>query len=345
MFKKIIGLLLVVLFFMSIGSGFVFADDDKVVIGLSIDNLRLERWPKDRDAIVAAAEKLGAEVLVQSANSDDSLQFSQCQNLLTQGIDVLIVIPHNGRVMGSIVEEAHEVGVPVIAYERLLMDCDLDYSISFDNRLIGELQAKTLVERKPYGNYVMMGGSPTDNNALIYRAAHEEVLQPFVDSGDIKIVNDEWAKDWLPQEGMKIVENALTANDNDITAVIASNDSTAQGAIQALEAQGLAEEVLVSGQDADVISCQLIAEGKQTMTVYKPMKKLGTEAAILAFCLAKGLDVSPNAYINNDYKDVPAQMIEPIAVTQENIYDVIIKDGWFTVEEVYKNVPKDQWPE
>jgi len=345
MFKKCIVLLLIVLLLGSIISVFAFAKDGKVVIGLSVDNLRLERWPKDKDAIVSAAEKLGATVLVQSANSDDALQFSQCQNLLTQGIDVLIVIPHNGRVMGSIVKEAHESNVPVIAYERLLMDCDLDYSISFDNRKIGELQAQTLVDIKPYGNYVVMGGSPTDNNALIYRDAHMAILKPYVDKGDIHIVNNEWAKDWLPQEGMRIVENALTANDNDITAVVASNDSTAQGAIEALEAQGLAGKVLVSGQDADLRSCQLVAEGKQTMTVYKPMKLLGTEAAILAFCLAKGIDVHPNGYLNNDYKDVPAKLVEPIAVTKENIFDVIIGDGWFTVEQVYKNVPKDQWPQ
>jgi D-xylose transport system substrate-binding protein len=338
----IISTLVAVLLFL--GSFGVMAQDG-ITIGLSMDNLRLERWQHDRDIFVNKAEEMGAEVLVQSANGDDTVQLSQAENLITQGIDVLVVVPHNGKVMGSIVREAHANNVPVLAYDRMLMDSKVDYYLSFDNVRVGELQAEFLVDKQPTGNYFLLGGSPTDNNAKLFRQGQMNILQPYIDQGKINIVGDQWAKDWLPQEALGIVENALTANNNDIDVIVASNDSTAGGAIQALEEQGLAGEVLVSGQDADLAACQRIVEGTQTMTIYKPIQDLASRGAEIAVNMAQGKEIDTNGAINNGEYDVPSVLLTPIQVHKGNMVDTVIEDGFHEMEEVYKNVPKSEWPE
>jgi len=324
-------------------SVFIFAEE--VLIGFSMDNLRLERWQHDRDIFVETAEKLGAKVLVQSANGDDAVQLSQAENLIAQGVDVLVILPHNGKVMGSIVEEAHANGIPVIAYDRLLMDCDLDWYISFDNVRVGELQAEYLISKKDNGRFFLLGGSPTDNNAFLFRKGQMNILQPYIDSGAVEVVGDQWAKDWLPQEAMNIMENALTANNNEIDVIVASNDSTSGGAVEALADQGLAGKVFISGQDADLAACQRIVEGTQSMTIYKPIKDLATQAAFLAIASARGIFMRPNGYTDNDLIAVPSILLTPIQVDAVNMYETVIMDGFHGLEEVYKNVPKEQWPE
>jgi len=248
-------------------------------------------------------------------------------------------------VMGSIVREAHANNVPVLAYDRMLMDSKVDYYLSFDNVRVGELQAEFLVDKQPTGNYFLLGGSPTDNNAKLFRQGQMNILQPYIDQGKINIVGDQWAKDWLPQEALGIVENALTANNNDIDVIVASNDSTAGGAIQALEEQGLAGEVLVSGQDADLAACQRIVEGTQTMTIYKPIQDLASRGAEIAVNMAQGKEIDTNGAINNGEYDVPSVLLTPIQVHKGNMVDTVIEDGFHEMEEVYKNVPKSEWPE
>lgn len=321
------------------------AEKKKIRIGLSMDTLKEERWQKDRDIFKAKAEAAGAEVLVQSANSDDALQNSQAENLLTQGVDVLVVVPHNAKTSATIVESAHKLKVPVIAYDRLILDSDVDLYVSFDNVKVGELQAEALVKNHPKGNYLLIGGAPTDNNARMFRDGQMNVLKPLIDKGDIKVVADQWAKDWQPVEGLKITENALTKNNNKIDAVVASNDGLAGAAVQALGEQKLAGKVSVSGQDADLAACQRIVTGTQTMTVYKPIKALAEKAAELALKLAKKEELTEaTKTVNNGKKDVPSVLITPIAVDKSNIADTVIADGFHKVEDVYKDVPKDQWP-
>ncbi len=314
-------------------------------IGLSLDTLKEERWQRDRDYFVAAAEKLGAEVLVQSANTDDARQIAQCENLLSQGVDALVIVPHNGKIMASIVESAHKQGIKVLAYDRIINDCDLDYYISFDNIRIGELQAEYLVERAPKGNYVLIGGAPTDYNSILLRQGQMNILQPYIDRGDIKIVADQWAIDWLPINALKHVENALTVTDNRVDAIVVSNDGTAGGAIQALEEQHLAGKVLVSGLDADLAACQRILAGTQAMTVYGPIRPLAEKAAEMAVKMCKNETISEATQtVNNGKKDVPAILLPPITIDKNNLYESVIQHGYQKLEEVYKNVPKEQWP-
>jgi len=314
-------------------------------IGLSMDTLKEERWQKDRDLFVAAAEKLGAKVSVQSANSDDARQIAQCENLLSEGVDVMVIVPHNGKIVASVVEAAHKQNIKVLAYDRIINDCDLDYYISFDNVRVGELQSQYLVDRVPKGNYVLIGGAPTDYNAILFRKGQMNILQPYIDRGDIKIVADQWATDWLPINALKHTENALTINQNKVDAIVASNDGTAGGSIQALEEQKLAGKVIVSGQDAELAGCQRILDGTQAMTVYKPIKPLAEKAAEIALKIIKSEPISEaSQMINNGAKDVPSILLPPIAVDKSNLSETVIKDGFQKLEEVYKNVPKEQWP-
>ena len=307
-----------------------------LTIGISVDDLRLERWQKDRDIFVKKAENLGAKVFVQSANGDASAQISQIENMINRNVDVLVIIPFNGEVLGNVIAEAKKEGIKVLAYDRLINNADIDFYVSFDNEKVGELQAKSVVEAKPEGNYFLMGGSPVDNNAKLFRKGQMKVLQPLIDSGKIKVVGDQWVDSWLAEKALQIMENALTANKNNIDAVVASNDATAGGAIQALSAQGLSGKVAISGQDADLAAIKRIVDGTQTMTVYKPITKLADKAAEIAVTLGKNEKPTPNAELNNGLKNVPSYLLDPIAVNKDNIDDTIIKDGFHTKDAIYK---------
>ncbi|HKS35327.1 MAG TPA: D-xylose ABC transporter substrate-binding protein [Enterobacteriaceae bacterium] len=300
----------------------------EVKIGMAIDDLRLERWQKDRDIFVSKAESLGAKVFVQSANGNEETQMSQIENMINRGVDVLVIIPYNGQVLSNVIKEAKQEGIKVLAYDRMINNADIDFYISFDNEKVGELQARSLVEKVPQGNYFLMGGSPVDNNAKLFRAGQMNVLKPYVDSGKIKIVGDQWVDGWLPDNALKIMENALTANNNKIDAVVASNDATAGGAIQALSAQGLSGKVAISGQDADLAGIKRILNGSQTMTVYKPITQLANTAAEIAVELGNGQQPKADTSLNNDLKDVPSRLLTPIEVNKDNIDETVIKDGF-----------------
>jgi D-xylose transport system substrate-binding protein len=318
--------------------------DGKIRIGFSMDSLQLERWQHDRDLFVRRAGELGAEVYVQSANGNDAVQVRQAENLLTQGVDVLVVVPHNGQICASIVDSAKRENIPVVSYDRLIRDSDVDFYVSYDNVKVGQYQSQYLLKRAPKGNYVLIGGSPTDNNAHLFREGQMEVLQPAIDRGDVQIVADQWAKDWLPSEALRHTENALTQARNNVVAVVASNDSTAGGAIQALEEQQLAGKVLVSGQDADLIACRRIVAGTQSMTVYKPIAPLATRAAEIAVALARHQAATSNGQVSNGFKAVPSLLLEPVPVDKDNLVQTVVKDGFLSLADIYKNVPQEQWP-
>jgi len=320
--------------------------NEPIVIGFSMDTLKEERWQRDKDLVEKRAQELGATLHVQVANGDDSLQIKQAENLLTRGVDVLIVAPHNGEVAATIVEAAHRQGVPVISYDRLIKNSDVDLYVSHQVVKIGEMQARYLLEnvnKKP-ANFVIVGGSPTDNNALLLHQGQMNVLQPAVDRGDVKIITDQYAKEWSANAALNIVENALTQAKNQIDAVVASNDGTARGAVQALEGQGLAGKVLVSGQDADLASLSLIVQGKQTMTIYKPIQPLAYIAVDSALKLARGQAVETTETIDNGFKQVPAILLEPIAVDRNNIVSTVVKDGYQSLDRICANVPANACP-
>lgn len=312
------------------------ADKAHPLIGFSIDDMRLERWARDRDFFNAAATKLGAKVLVQSANGSEERQVAQIENMISRGVDVLVIVPQNSKVLGNVIAEAHRNGVKVLSYDRLILDADIDAYISFDNLKVGQMQAQGLVDVKPKGNYFLLGGAPTDNNAKVLRQGQMQVLKPLIDKGDIKVVGDQWVPDWSPAKALSIIEDALTANANRIDAVVASNDAIAGGAVQALAAQRLAGKVAVSGQDADLAGVKRVVAGTQTMTVYKPLDQLATQAAGLAMGLATGKTPVYNAHYENGKKSVNTILLQPIDLTRAKV-DKVISDGFYTHQQVYGN--------
>jgi len=320
--------------------------DEGLVIGLCMDTLQEERWQRDRDLFIEKAQELGAEVKVTEAAGDDELQNKQADNLISQGVDILVVVPHNGVTAAKIVEKAHKEGIKVVAYDRLINNSKPDLYISFDNVKVGYFQGKYLLDHKPVGNYVLIGGAPTDYNAVLFSKGQMKALQPAIDSGDIKIVFDDWAEDWKPENARRLVENALTVNNDKVDAVVVSNDGTAGGAVQALKSRNLDGVVLVSGQDADLAACQRIVEGTQTMTVYKPIRRLARKAAEIAVAMAKGEDISGqvNDNVSNGTADIPSVLIEPVQVDKSNMVETVIADGYQPFDEVYRNVPGEDRP-
>lgn len=312
----------------------------KIKIGFSMDTLLEERWLKDRDLFREACEALGAEVEIIAANGDDAKQITQAEQLISEGVDILVVIPHNADATAAIVKKAHSAGIKVLAYDRLIKNTDVDLYVSFDNEAVGELQAKAITQLVPKGKFVYIGGADTDNNAHLFKQGVFNVLQPSIDRGDITVVYDQWTKDWTPVNALANMKDALEANDNQIDAVIAANDATAGGVVQALEGQGLAGKLPVAGQDAELAAAQRIVEGTQTMTVYKPIKLLADKAAELAVKLAKGEDTGADRTVNNGRIEVPSVLLQPIAVDKSNIDETIIADGFHSREDVYKNVDK-----
>ncbi len=320
----------------SASEGSATPQDRPIRIGFSMDTLKEERWQRDKRLVEQRAKEVGAVVDIQVANGDDAVQTKQAENMLTKGIDVLIVAPHNGEIAASIVEAAHARGVPVIAYDRLIRNADVDLYLSYQVERIGELQAEYALKYVPKGNYVLIGGAPTDFNALLLRKGQMRVLQPAVQRGDVKIISDQFAREWKAEEALRLTEDALTRTGNRIDAIVASNDGTAGGAISALEAAGLSGKVLVTGQDAQKDAVQRIVAGSQTMTIYKPIHPLAFGAVDAAMKLARKQPVETSDKINNGKIDVPAILLVPLAVDKKNLDATIIKDGYHKREEVYR---------
>jgi D-xylose transport system substrate-binding protein len=317
-------------------SGVAHADAKNPKIGFSIDDLRVERWARDRDFFSAQAELLGAKVYVQSADASEQRQIAQIENLISRGVDVLVIVPYNATVLNNAIREAKKANIKVLSYDRLILNADIDAYISFDNAKVGEMQAEGVVQVKPKGNYYLLGGAPTDNNAKILREGQMKVLQPLIDKGDIKIVGKQWVKDWSPSEAMSIIENALTANNNKIDAIVASNDGTAGGAIQALTSQKLGGKVPVSGQDADLAAVKRVIAGTQAMTVYKPLKLIAQEAAKLAVQLVRNEKPAYNSSYENGVKKVNTLLLKPVALTKANV-NVLVDDGFYTKAQISTN--------
>jgi D-xylose transport system substrate-binding protein len=319
-------------------------DSAPLKIGLLMDSLKVERWQTDLDVFQKRAKELGAEVLVETAEGNDALQFEQAYKLLNSGIKALVIVAHDTNEAVRIVSSARAKNVPVLSYDRLIRNSSIDYFIGADAEAIGELQASTLVKVAPTGNYVLIGGSPTDITAQLIHKGQLKVLQPLIDKGDIKLFANVWARDWLPIEAYTHTIEAIEAYQGKITAFVASDDGTAGGAIQALRDHGLAGKVLVSGQDADLAAIIRILDGTQTMTVYKPVSVQAKQAAETAVTLAKGESVRSSSFIPNGNRNVPAFFVSPVVVTKDNVRETVIKDGFQNIETIEKSLPEDKWP-
>src|ERR1700679_712146 len=278
--------------------GVAQAQKKDIKIGFSIEAIKGERWQTDLDEFQQRAHELGGAVVTRSANADTSPHFLQNKKLLDGGIDVLVFLPHDTSKAGRIVDAAHAKHVPVISYDRLASG-PVDLYVGFDLFSVGLEQAQSLVDRAPKGNYLLLGGSPLDANSKVVRAGQMTVLQPFIDRGDIHAVADLWVPEWSATEAYIMVTKELNKLNAAPTAIVASNDAIAGGAIQALDDKGWSGRVLVSGQDADLAAIERIFGGSQLMTVYKPVGSEARAAAEAAIKLARKEDVESRAEVPN----------------------------------------------
>src|SRR5690554_5429660 len=269
----------------SLAPAFVLSHD--ITVGVSWSNFQEERWQTDEAAIRSALDKLGANYISADAQSSASKQLTDVESLIAQGADALIILAQDASAVVPAVENAVNEGIPVIGYDRLIEHPDAFY-LTFDNKEVGRMQARAVFEVQPTGNYVFIKGSSADPNADFLHSGQLEVLQEALDSGDIVNVGEAYTDGWLPANAQRNMEQFLTQNNNEVDAVVASNDGTAGGVVAALEAQGLAGSVPVSGQDGDHAALNRIALGTQTVSVWKDARELGKAAAKIANDLAEG---------------------------------------------------------
>ncbi|MCK6624382.1 MAG: substrate-binding domain-containing protein [Anaerolineae bacterium] len=335
---------------------------EKIKVGLSFSDFATERWKNEEELMRKLLEEKGYEVLSQEANHDVKLQNDQIDNMVAQGAKALIIIAEDGDAAVTAVDKAAEAGVKVLAYDRLIKSPNIAAYLSFNNVEVGRQQALGVMKAVDIegGKWttdnplklVKLGGSPTDNNAILFRKGQDEIIDPYVEQGIIEVVADQWVDNWDPANALSLMENILTSQNNEIDAVVASNDGTALGALQALKAQKLAGIVPISGQDATADGCNSIVKGELTVTILKDIRNLSPLAVDLVDKLLKGetipeLQTYTMAELTNDESqqgEVAAYFLPVEQVDKDNVYDLVVKSGFQTYDDVYRDIPEDQRP-
>ena len=313
------------------------AEDRKIQIGMSFDSFVIERWQRDRDIFVSTAKELGAEVNVQNANGDLEQQKKQINYFIDKGMDVIVIICIDSEGLKEEVQRAKDAGIKIIAYDRLLLDSDIDLYITFDNEEVGIMMGEALVENGLAGGKVLMlGGSAVDSNVAMVEKGFRQVMK----DNQVTILDSMHADGWKAELASAYVYDHMDIV-SEADAIMCGNDDLASKVVHALKEKRMAGDIMVVGQDADLEACQRIVEGTQVMTVYKPVEKLAQKAAECAVLLAEGKDLSEGETetIENGTYKVPYIGLEPISVDKDNINDVIIGSGFHLKEDVYLNVP------
>ncbi|KAF0676962.1 D-xylose ABC transporter substrate-binding protein [Profundibacterium mesophilum] len=312
---------------------------DGPTVGVSWSNFQEERWKTDEAAIKSALEEAGATYISADAQSSSSKQISDIESLIAQGADALIILAQDSQAIGPAITAADNEGIPVVGYDRLIEDPRAFY-LTFDNIEVGRMQARAVLEAAPEGNYVMIKGSPTDPNADFLRGGQQEVLQEAIDAGKITIVGEAYTDQWLPANAQRNMEQILTAQNNEVDAVVASNDGTAGGAVAALTAQGM-DGIPVSGQDGDHAGLNRVAKGTQTVSVWKDARELGRTAGEIAVKMAEGTEMSEiegaEMWTSPGGTELTAKFLDPIPVTQDNL-EMVVDAGWIEKEALCQGV-------
>jgi len=322
------------------------AQAQDLTVGVSWSNFQEERWKTDEAAIKQRLEELGAKYISADAQSSSEKQIADIEGLIARGANALIVLAQDASAIVPAVEKAKAEGIPVVGYDRLIEVPEVFY-LTFDNKEVGRIQAREVLKMKPEGNYVFIKGSSADPNADFLHEGQLEVLDEAIKAGKIKVVGEQYTDGWLPENAQKNMEQILTANNNKIDAVIASNDGTAGGVGAALSAQGL-EGLPVSGQDGDHAALNRVAKGLQTVSVWKDARELGKAAAEIAVQLAKGsaaADITGAEKWDDGPKGVAmdAIFLKPVPITKENL-GVVIDAGWVGKNVVCQGVDSGMAP-
>jgi D-xylose transport system substrate-binding protein len=301
------------------------------------------RWQFDKDDFIAALKKLdpGMNVVVDDAKTDQTRQQTQATSLLTSGAKVLLDVPVDATQAASIVRAAHDNSprVPVIAYDRLIKNADVDAYATFDPIAVGRQQAQYIVAHLKHGTIISIAGAETDNNAILYHQGAMEVLAPLVKSGRYKLAYDKFTPAWDANAAQAETASALNNNGDKIDAVLVANDGMAAGVVAALKAQNLAGKVLVTGQDATVAGLQDVLMGTQSMTIYKPINKLATAAAEMTDAFLKGRKPKTTTSFNNGKINVPTILLPVTTVTKDNIKSTVLADGFVKKADLCNGLP------
>ena len=314
-------------------------------IGFALPTLAQYRWQLDQRFFEETVAALGDEVIVQAGNDDERLQASQIDNFISQGIDVLVIAPVNVEASSSLIDQAADAGIRTVSYNYVARNTDkLDYWVARDNVLVGQITADEAIKFAPTGNYVILSGDAATDVAQDKTKGYMERLQPLIDSGDISVVSQQFHRGWDPALGLKQVEDALTATDNDIAAILGNYDGFALAALQALDEQDLTGKVFVGGEDVFPEAAQAIVEGRMAMSSYTDIREMAMRAAEAAHALGNGLEPVTDSFLDNGEAQVPGSLISSFAVTAENMPDFIRDTAWVDYETTYQNVPADQRP-
>jgi D-xylose transport system substrate-binding protein len=335
---------------------------EKIKVGLSFSDFATERWKNEEVILRGLLEAKGYEVLSQEANQDVKLQNDQIDNMVSQGAKALIIIAQDGDAAVTAVDKAAEAGVAVVAYDRLIKSPNIAGYISFNNVEVGRQQADGVMSALDIANWdvaangparvVKLGGSPTDNNAILFRQGQDEIVDPLVEAGTVEIVADQWVENWDPANALKLMENILPGINNDVDAVVASNDGTALGALQALNAQGLAGVVPISGQDATADGCNSIVKGELTVSILKDIRNLAPIAVDMVDALLKGEAVEgmeeytlAELTLNDALQGSVKALFLPVEqVNADNVFDLCVANGFQAYDDVFRDIPEDQRP-
>ncbi|HET7520564.1 MAG TPA: substrate-binding domain-containing protein [Candidatus Limnocylindria bacterium] len=312
-------------------------------VAVSWNNYQEERWAlRDEPNIKAALEEVGAQYISADAGSSEEQQATDIENLLSQGADVLIILAQNTETILPSVQAAVDQGVPVIGYDRLIESEDALY-VSFDNVRVGEMQAEAVLEQVSEGNFVIIKGNGADANSDFLRQGYVNAGVPAEgeSSDTITIVGETYTDNWDPALAQTEMEQFLTENDNNVDAVLSENDGMAGGVVAALEAQGLAGQVPVSGQDGDIAALNRVALGTQTVDVWKDARELGRAAGEAAAQLCGNPDIAAVAdtttFDSPGGNTLTSILLDPIAITQDNL-DVVLDADWITPEDLCQGV-------
>jgi D-xylose transport system substrate-binding protein len=319
---------------------------DKVKIGFLLKTMQEERYQRDKAAFLARAKALGADVIFDSANNDEQTQLAAFENMLSQGVQVIVLQPVNTGTAGGMVASAHKSGVKVVGYDAMLLNGPLDAMVMQDSWAVGKLQAEAMVawlkakNGSAKGNVALIRGQPGDSNA---NAMSSGVLEVLKANPDLKLVADQSHENWLPDKAMATTENLLTKFGNKVDAIICNNSGMARGVIAALDAQGLAsaDKVFVAGSDADLVNIQYVAQGKEAAEIWKKIAPFAETAAETAVTLARNPDKEPKTIlkvdrtVNNGAVDVPTIVTPVVLVDRSNLDSTVIAEGFYTHQQVY----------
>lgn len=336
-FVKIITLLFVLMFLCGCGKAANDKtvkendDDDTIQIGMSFDSFVIERWERDRDVFVSQAKEQGAEVLVQVADGNLEEQKEQIKYLINKGVDALVIIAVDCNELTDEVKMAKDAGIYVISYDRMILNSDIDLLVSFDNKKVGQLMAEAMVDKVRFGGRIVcINGSELDNNV-------SEVCEGFneeISKSSLKVVYNDYCPNWEAEHAYEIMQKLLD-DKLSFDAIMCGNDDIASMVYKALSERGKTGNVVMVGQDADLAACQRVVSGWQDMTVYKSVESLAKVAANETINLIKTGETSATSSVNNGKEDVACILLEPIAVNEKNMQEIIIDGGFHLYDEVY----------